>query len=154
MLKILPDMVKPVSSAQINALMDGLVQLNLIEGCLSEQQQRALSVDLSCFDLYIKSKGKWDYRFAAGHQRLFQDAATFCGSGTPIATRKGDLAASHLALDFSDTQVRLAQAGLPLLPTNVSDLLINCRDMCGLTVIDEHRIGVLLDYLSKKSPPA
>lgn len=144
-------MTFPVTKSQFNPLMDGVVMLNLCDGCLTEPQQRALGLHLHVFDLWVKSNGVIDYRGDDGHRRLIQDAMTFCGSGNPVATRHGDLAAAHLSIDWSDTQIRCAQAGLPLLSTNVSVLLDGCRDLCGLSLMDEKRVGLLMDYLGKKA---
>ena len=151
MLKILPKLVFPVTKAQFNPLMDSIVNLNLIDGTLTDPQQRAIGIYLHIFDLYVKSNGAIDYRDIAGHERLKQDAETFCGSGNPTVTRHGDLTAAHLAIDFSDTSVRCQQAGLPPPPNTPSGLINACIDLCFLTAQDEKRIGLLLDYLGKKA---
>lgn len=140
----------PITGSQFNPIMDGVVQLNVIDGALNEPQQRAIGIYLHVFDLYVKSGGKIDYRGVAGHERLKQDAMTFCGSGNPCATRHGDLAAVHLAIDFHDTAVRCKAAGLPLPPATASQLVANCRDLTGLTIEMEKRVGILLDFLGKK----
>jgi hypothetical protein len=151
MLKILPAMQFPVTGKQFDPLMDSAVQLNILDGGLNEPQQRALGLYLHVFDLWVKSKGKIDYRGDEGHKRLVQDAMTFCGTGNPVATRHGDIAAAHLSIDFSDTQIRCTQSGLPLLPTNVSSLLDGCRDLYGLSLTDEKRVGLLMDSIGKRS---
>ncbi len=152
-LKILPAMVFPVTGKQFDPLMDSLVQVNLLDGTLTEPQQRAIGIYLHIFDLYVKSNGKIDYRGRAGHERLKQDAMTFCGAGNPVATRHGDIAAAHLAIDWSDTAIRCKQATLPSPPATASGMLGECIDLCGLTTIDEKRLGLLMDFLGKKSVP-
>ena len=150
MLKLLPDMVLPVTQAQVNPLMDNLVQVNILDGALSERTQRALGIYFHTFDLWCKSGGKIDYRGRDGHRRLVEDAMRFCGSGNPVATRHGDLAAAHLSIDWSDTQVRLKAAGMPLLSANVSDLIGQCPDLAEFSKETEARTGLLMDYLGKK----
>lgn len=75
----------------------------------------------------------------------------YCGSGAPIVTRHGDLAAAHLSVDFNDTQIRLKQAGYPLLPAAVNDLLAMSADLAAFPPQTERRVLLLLDFLSKKS---
>ena len=151
-LRMLPDMVFPVTPQQVNALMDNLVQLNLVEGGINERQQFALGINFHVYDLLVKTQGRIDYTGREGHRRMMQDATIFCGSGNPVATRHGDLAAAHLSVDYNDTQARLKGAGLPALPSQVSDLLGMCADLAVFPPREERRILLLLDYLSKKSP--
>lgn len=150
MLKTLPDIQLPVTIQQFNPLMDSVVQLNIIDAGLSDRSQRALSIYFHTFDLWVKSGGKIDYRGREGHTRLLQDAANFCGSGNPVATRHGDLAAAHLAIDFHDTQVRLKQHNLPLLSTDVSKLIAQCPDLAEYSAEMEKRVGLLMDFCGKK----
>ncbi len=148
-LTLLPDLTFPVARNAIDPLMTNLVQLNTIDAALGENMQRALGLMLHTWDLWVKSGGRIDYRGVGGHERLKQDAETFlCGS--PVATRNGDLSAAHLSIDYHDTQVRLKGLGLPPLPSSVNDLLKLCQDLYGLSLQDEKRIGLLLDYLGKK----
>jgi hypothetical protein len=149
-LALLPNLVFPITQAQVNPLMDGLHQLNILDAGLSEKSQRALGLYFHTFDLWVKSGGKVDYRGQDGHARLIQDAMTFAGPGNPVATRHGDLAAAHLAIDYSDTQIRLRDAGLPLLSSNVNDLLNACRDLSEFAPELEKRAGLLMDVLGKK----
>ena len=151
MLTLLPDLKFPLTKAQFNPLMDNLCQLNILDGALNEKVQRGLGIYFHTHDLWCKSGGAIDYRGPAGHQRLMQDAMTFCGSGNPVATRHGDLAAAHLSIDFSDTQVRLKAAGLPLLPSDVSALIGLCRDLSEYSPEMEKRVGLLMDMLGKKA---
>ncbi len=151
MLTILPDLQFPISKHQFDPLMSNLVQVNILDGALNEKIQRGLGLFLHTHDLWCKSGGRIDYRGPAGHQRLMQDAMTFCGPGNPVATRHGDLAAAHLAIDFSDTQIRLKAAGLPLLSSDVSDLIGLCRDLCEYSLEQEKRVGLLMDMLGKKA---
>jgi hypothetical protein len=151
MLKLLPDVVYPVTSKTFDPLMTGLVQLNTIDAGLSEPEQRALGIYLHAIDIYVKTKGAIDYRGIDGHQRLIQDAFNFCGTGNPAATRHGDLAAAHLCIDWHDTMVRSIQTGLPLLPNDTATLLLDSRDLRGLAPMEEKRVGLFLDYLGKKS---
>ncbi|HUD83437.1 MAG TPA: hypothetical protein VMQ67_08030 [Candidatus Saccharimonadales bacterium] len=130
--------------------MENVVLLNNIDAAIPEPTQRALGIMLHTHDLWCKSGGKIDYRGRDGHARLFQDAMNFCGTGNPVATRVGDLSAAHLAIDWSDTQVRLAEKKMPPITDNVNDLIVMCRDLSELTVMDEKRIGLLLDALGKK----
>lgn len=150
MLRVLPKLIFPVTPGQVAPLMDGVVQLNLMDGTLTEPQQRALGIYLHIFDLYVKSQGKIDYRGVAGHERLKQDAMTYSG-GSPIVTRHGDLAAAHLAIDWSETAVRCRQYGLPPPPNTTSDMLTECIDLCGLSVEMEKRVGLLMDILGMKT---
>ena len=144
-------MTFPVTGKQFDPLMDGVVQLNLIDGTLTEPQQRAIGLFLHVFDLYVKSGGKINYMGRDGHERLKQDAMTFCGTGNPVATRHGDIAAAHLAIDWSDTAIRCASVGLPSPPNTSQGLLVGCIDLCGLTTTDEKRVGLLMDFLGKKA---
>lgn len=150
MLKILPGLVYPITTSQFDRLMDSVVQLNLLDAGLTEPQQRALGIYLHTFDLYAKSRGRINYIGTAGHQRLVQDAMTFCGVGNPVATRNGDLPAAHLALDYSDTAVRIKEAEMQSITNDVHQLVYESRDLAGLSVVDEKRIGLLMDMLGKK----
>lgn len=89
MLVYLPDLKYPVSAAQADAMMQNLVQLNLMEAGLSEKDQRGLGLYFHTHDLWVKSGGRIDYRGRDGHSRLVQDAMTFVGPGNPVATRFG-----------------------------------------------------------------
>jgi hypothetical protein len=146
---MLPDLTFPIKGIAINPLMDNLVQLNLVEGGINERQQFALGINFHVYDLFVKSGQKIDYRGRDGHQRMIQDAFNFAGCN-PAITRHGDLAAAHLAVDYHDCQKRLADAGQPALPNQVSDLLGMCADLAVFPPRDEKRILLLLDYLSKK----
>lgn len=150
-LKVLPDVTFPLTASSIAPLADSMVQLNLIDGCLTDRDQRALGIHFHIFDLWVKSGGKYDYRGRVGHERLKQDAHAYARSES-ILTRYGDLAAAHLAIDFSDCQIRCQGAGLPLLPTKVQDILVGCIDLCGMTAMEEKRVSLILDILGKKSP--
>lgn len=149
MLKILPVLQFPITSGAINPLFESVVKLNMIDAGIPEPTQRAMSLYLHCIDLFVKSKGKYDYRGIDGHTRLKQDAFRFCPSS--IVTRHGDLSAAHLGIDFSDTQIRTQQAGLPPISDDVNDLLNASKDLVGMPPEDYKRIGVILDYLSKKT---
>lgn len=133
--------------------MENLTQLNLVDGHLSKQQQLALAICFSISDRWVKSQGRLDYRERAGHERLLKDALNFVGA-TPIVSRVGDLAASHLSLDYHDAQTRLIQAGLPQLPNEREQLLEMVRDFIIMPVQMQDQILVLLDYLSKRPNPA
>lgn len=147
-LKILPVLVFPITAASINPLFEGVVKLNTIDAGIPEPTQRALSLYLHCIDLFVKSKGKYDYRNPTGHARLKQDAFSFCPAS--IVTRHGDLSAAHLSIDWSDTAIRCIQSSLPQPSSDVNELLLASRDLVGMPPEDYKRIGVLLDYLSKK----
>lgn len=149
-LSILPDIIFPVTKDQFDPLFRGVVQLNTIDASVTEQQQRGLTLFLHTYDLWVKSGGKIDYVSKGGQDRLVQDAMTFCGPGNPVATRHGDLAAAHLAIDFSDAQQRLKQAGWKSLPVSVNDLLKASVQLCGYPPETEKRIGLLMDYLGKR----
>lgn len=148
MLQLLPDLVFPITSKQADALLSNMVKLNLLEAHLTERQQRALGLMFHIFDTWTKSGGRIDYRGLDGHRRLVDDAMSFAGRG--MGNRIGDLEACHLALDFSDCQLRLRGAGLPLISSDVNTLLNECRDLCEYSVEDEKRTGLLLDYLGKR----
>lgn len=150
MLKVMPNPTLPITLRQFDPLMDNLVRLNILDAGLSDKSQRGIGLYLHTYDLWVKSKGVIDYRGPAGHQRLMEDAMTFCGHGNPVPTRHGDLAAAHLAIDWHDTQIRCMQTGLPLLSTKTSDLLNEARDLCEYSPEMEKRVGLLMDWLGKK----
>lgn len=149
-LRLLPDLVFPITSNQVDPLMDNLAQLNLVDAGLTVNQQKALTIFLHIYDLFVKSHGHVDYRGKDGQARLLQDAMTLVGTGNPVATRHGDLPAAHLAIDYHDTQTRLIQAGLPLLPSVVNELLTKCTELALLPPQTENRVGLLMDYLGKR----
>lgn len=153
MLKLLPDIKLPVTSRQFEPIHEGVVQLNILDGGLSDRAQRALGIYLHVIDLYVKTKGAVDYRGKDGKRRLLEDAMTFCGEGNPVATRHGDIAAVHLAIDWHDTAVRSIENKLPLPSAKVSDLLNESMDLVELPKELDVRIGVLLDALGKKRNP-
>jgi hypothetical protein len=152
-LRLLPDLTFPLRRDAINPLMDNVMQVNIVDAGVTENMQRALGLMLHTWDLWVKSGGRIDYRGEAGHARMIQDAMTFCPQGCGLDTRHGEIAAAHLSIDFSDTQIRLLTAKLPLLPSDPSDLLRRCRDLYPLSVEDEKRVGLLLDMLGKKPVP-
>lgn len=153
MLRLLPDATFPITVQQFNPLMDDVCQLNIIDAGLSERSQRALTIYFHTFDLWVKSGGKVDYRGRDGHRRLVEDAMRFCGSGNHVATRHGDLAAAHLAIDYHDAQIRLIETSKPILPGYVSELLSQCADLAEFPPEMEKRVGLLMDYLGKKKMP-
>lgn len=150
MLRLLPDMVFPVTQKQVDPLMDNVVQLNVLDAGVTINQQKALSLFFHIYDLYVKSGGAINYQGKDGHNRLVQDAMNFVGLGNPVATRHGDLPAAHLSIDFHDTQTRLKQAGLPQLPYAVNDLIALCADLAVFPAQTENRVGLLMDYLGKR----
>lgn len=150
MLRLLPDIRFPVDHRQANALMENVVQLNILDGALNERVQRALGLYFHTFDLWVKSRGRIDYRGKDGHRRLLEDALSFVGHGNNVATRHGDLAAAHLSIDFHDCQSRLAEARQPLLSARVSDLTNECTNFVELPPELEKRVGLLMDYLGKR----
>lgn len=152
-LRMLPDIVFPVTLSQVNPLMDCVHQFNILDAGLNEKWQRGMGLMLHTFDLWVKSKGKIDYRGPDGHRRLVDDAMTFVGHGNPVATRHGDLAAAHLSIDWSDTQVRLTEAGWPLLSDKVADLLRDSMQLSEHAPEIEKRVGLYMDYLGKKAVP-
>lgn len=149
MLRLLPDIKFPVDPRQINPLMENVHQLNVLEAGINERMQKALGIFFHILDTYCKTGGKVDYRGREGHERLKQDAITFCG-GSSVATKHGDLAAAHLGIDYHDTSIRLRDMGLPPLPNSVGELLKECMDFANLAPQTENRIGLYLDYLGKK----
>lgn len=150
MLTLLPDIAFPVNHSQADRLNDDIVQLNLLDAGITEKQQRGLGLYFHTFDLWVKSRGKIDYRGDEGHRRLVEDAMRFVGTGNPVATRHGDLAAAHLSLDWHDCQMRLKGIGQPMLSSDVNVLLNECRSLCEFHVEQEKRTGLLMDYLGKK----
>lgn len=151
-LRLLPDLVWPLNSRQIEPLNENLVQFNVIEGGLSARQQKALNILFSISDRWVKSGGKLDYRGREGHRKLVEDAMNFVG-GSPVVTRHGDLAASHLALDYHDAQCRLIQAGQEQLPNAREALLALVKDISDMPIKLQDQLLVLLDYLAKKPMP-
>lgn len=150
MLKILPNFRYPITLDQFNPLMDNLVQLNILDAGLNDKTQRGIGLYLHTYDLWVKSRGVIDYRGPKGHQRLVEDAMTFCGHGNPVATRHGDLAAAHLAIDWHDTQVRCMQNNMQLLTTDRAALWGEARELCEYSPEMEKRVGLLMDWLGKK----
>lgn len=150
MLRLLPDLVLPVTPSQVNPLMENLVQLNILEAGLNDRYQRALSILFHTYDTFVKTHGRVDYLGLEGRKRMMQDAMAFCGHGNPVATRHGDLAAAHLAIDYHDTQERLRAAGIAPLPAVVSDLISMCMDLTTFSSQDEIRANLLLDYMGKR----
>lgn len=148
-LRMLPDLVFPLGPASINALMDNVQQLNIVDAGIPERVQRALTLHFHIFDLYVKSHGRIDYRGEEGRGRMVQDAFSFIG-GSTIATKHGDLPAAHLSIDYHDTQSRLAAAGLPALSADVNDLIGASRKLADYPPQTEQRVALLLDYLSKR----
>lgn len=149
-LRLLPDIVYPITQNQVDPLMDNVAQLNTLDAGVTINQQKALTLYFHIFDLYVKSHGRIDYRGKDGQARLMQDAMTFVGTGNPVATRHGDLPAAHLSIDYHDTQTRLAQAGLPILSAVVNDLIAQCADLAAFPPQIENRVGLLMDYLGKR----
>ena len=150
MLITLPDITWPVTKEQANTLMVDVQQLNILEGGLSEPSQRGLGIYFHTFDLWVKSKGKIDYRGVDGHRRLVEDAMRFVGTGNPVATKHGDIAAAHLSLDWHDTQMRLKEGHHAPISSRVGDLLHESRELAALSIEMEKRTGLLLDYLGKR----
>ena len=132
--------------------MDSVVKLNLLDAGLPDRAQKALDIVLHTYELKAKTGSVIDYTGENGHARLLQDAMSFVGDGCPIVTRHGDLQAAHLAIDYSNTQIILQNAGLPLLPSNTNDLLNLCRGLMAFPMRTDERMGLLLTYLKKKSP--
>ena len=149
-LKILPSIVFPVTPAQANVLHENVVQLNLVDAGLNPRQQQAIGLTCDIYDLLAKSAGAIDYRGVQGHKRLYADAMAFVGTGSPIVTRHGDLKAAHLAIDYSDTQQKLAKAGMPPISSLVAELLNESRDFANLPGREDDRCALLLRYLLKK----
>lgn len=150
MLRLLPDATFPITHHHADALMENVHQFNILDGALNEKYQRALGIYFHVFDLWVKSKGKIDYRGKVGNQRLIEDAMRFVGTGNPVAYRHGDLAAAHLSIDYHDTQMRLKEIGQPPMSARVSDLLVECQHIADLNQEMEKRTGLLMDYLGKK----
>jgi hypothetical protein len=150
-LTTLPDLSFPVTSSQVAGLMNNVVQLNFVDAGLNQLMQRAIGILLDTIEIYAKSGGRINYLGKEGQARLFQDAMTFAGPQTCLATRKGDLQASHLAIDWNNATKRLQQAGLTIvLPNNVSELLDMAKDLIPLPSQTDDSIGVLIRYLQKK----
>ena len=150
MLKLLPTLTFPITHNQVNGLYDGVVQLNVLDAGLSDRSQKALDIVLDTYEIKAKTSGAIDYTGPGGHLRLFQDAMNFVGDGNPIATRHGDMRAAHLAINWNNTQVALANAGMTLLSADVNQLILLCRDFTVLPLRSEDRIGLFLSYLRKK----
>ena len=152
MLKLLPDIKFPVTSAQTNAMMDNLVQLNVLDAGVPDRGQKALDILLHTYELKAKTAGVIDYTGQDGHRRLLQDAMNFVGDGSPIVTRHGDMRAAHLAIDYSNTQIVLKSSGMTAIASDVNALLDLCRDLMSFPMRTEERMGLFLTYLKKKSP--
>lgn len=149
MLKLIPDLTFPLTASSIDPLFSNLVQLNGLDAGIHEPVQRSVSLYLHIYDIFVKSKGKYDYRSHAGRAQIKQDAFRFCPS--QVVTRFGDLNALHLALDWHDTVRRCQQFGIAEPSANVNELLNASKDLVGMPPEDYKRIGALLDMLSKKS---
>lgn len=149
MLALLPDLTFPITAKSIDRLMDSVVQLNLIDASLTERQQRGLTLYFHTHDLWIKSKGKIDYRGAKGHALLMEHGMNFVG-GSAVTTRHGDLAAAHLAIDYHDAQTRRRDALQPPIHCDVNNLLKASRDLCDYPPEMQKKVGLLMDYLGKR----
>ena len=149
-LTLLPDLIYPVTGAQINALMDNMVQLNLVDAGLTSRDQDAIDIMLDCYEIKAKTGGAIDYTGLDGHRRLHEDAMRLINDGNPIMTRHGDMSAAHLAIGFHDAQIHLRNAGMTLLPSNRDDLLSLARDILQFPKRTESRMGLFLRYLRKK----
>jgi hypothetical protein len=150
-LNLLPDLTFPITQRQVDPLMDNMVQLNLLDGCLSERGQRALNLCFHIYETWCKTGGKVDYRSKDGHRRLIQDAMTFCGTGNSIGTRYGDLSAAHLGIDYHNAQMRLKEAGHLPLSSNVSNLIGMCPDLAEFSPEWEKRAQLLMTMLGKRA---
>ena len=149
-LTLLPNLVFPVTGGQIAALMDNLVQLNLMDAGLTSRDQAAIDVMLDCYEVFAKTNGAVNYTGLEGHKRLHEDAMKLINDGNPIMTRHGDRDAAHLAIGYHDAQICLQTAGMPLLPNNRNDLLALARDITQFPKRTEDRMGMFLRYLKKK----
>ena len=150
MLTLLPDLVYPVTGAQINALMDNVVQLNLVDAGLTSRDQDAIDIMLDCYEIKAKTNGAIDYTGLDGHRRLHEDAMRLVNDGNPIMTRHGDMTAAHVAIGYHDAQINLRTAGMPLLSSNRNDLIALSRDILQFPKRTEARMALFLRYLRKK----
>ena len=148
----LPNLTFPVSSRQVNALMENVVKMNVLDAGIAERVQKALDIEFHVQEIKADTNGAVNYTGPDGHRRLVQDAMSFVGDGCPIVTRHGDLKAAYLAIAFNDTQYKLARAGMPLLSDDVQTLLTTVRDLLTMPPRTEDRIGLYLSYLRKKDP--
>ena len=149
-LTLLPDLIYPVTGAQINALMDDVVKLNLVDAGLTSRDQDAIDIMLDCYEIKAKSLGAIDYTGLEGHRRLHEDAMRLINDGNPIMTRHGDMTAAHVAIGYHDAQINLRTAGMPLLSSNRNDLIALSRDILQFPKRTEARMALFLRYLRKK----
>lgn len=150
LLKLLPDITFPVTSPQINGLMDGVLSLNVLDAGLSPRLQKALDIVLETYELKATSGGKHDYTGRSGNQKLYQDALSFVSEGSGLVTRHGDLRAAHLAINWHNAQKKLEKAGLPLMSAVVNDLVAESIEISNFQPQTEERMGLFLSYLQKK----
>lgn len=148
----LPQLTFPVTSRQVNALMENVAKLNVIDHGIAERMQKALDLELHAQEVKADTGGAIDYTGRAGHARLAQDAMAFVGEGCPIVTRHGDLKAAYLSIAYNDAQAKLAKAGMPLLPDDVNTLLTLVQDILTMPPRTEDRMALFLSYLRKKPP--
>lgn len=148
----LPNLTFPVSSRQVNALMENVVRMNVLDAGLSERDQKAIDIELHINEIMADTAGAVNYTGQDGHRRLVSDAFAFVGEGVPIVTRHGDLKAAYLAIAFNDAQAKLAKAGMPRLTDDVALLRNLVRDLLAYPVRTEDRISLFLSYLRKKDP--
>lgn len=146
---LVPDLAFPITSKQINPLMDCVQVFNLLDAGVEPRTQKALDVFLHIWELYAKTNGRIDYTGPAGHQRLFQDSCTLVPE--MIITKHGDLRAAHLGLDFTNAQMKLKGAGFPQLTNNRDDLINQCRDILTFPLRTEDRMSLLLSFLGKSA---
>src|SRR5207244_12118851 len=125
-------------------------QLNLLDAGLTERQQKALDILLDTFELKAETNGAVDYTGQSGKAALYQAAVNFCGDGSPLVTRHGDLRAAHLAINFNNAQAKLHKAGMPPLPVDVNSLVNMCADIASLPPRTEDRMGLFLSYFQKQ----
>ncbi len=159
-LKLLPELIFPVTRAQANPLIESMTQLNFVYAGIDERTQKALGILLKTIELFVDTKGVRDYLGAAGQRLLFQDSESLVGEGTGISTRIGDLRAAGLAIDFHNAALKwnarpetikksLSSFISTDLPVDVHRLRELCSTLAQLPPRKLDEIGLMLSYLRK-----
>ncbi len=154
-LKLLPELVFPVTRAQANPLIESMTQLNFVYAGIDERTQKALGILLKTIELLVDTKGVRDYMGAEGQRQLFQDSESLVGEGTGISTRIGDLRAAGLAIDFHNAATKWNASGMghkvfrEFMPTEVHRLRELCSTLAQLPPRKLDEIGLMLSYLRK-----
>jgi len=151
-LKLLPELIFPVTRAQSAPLIESVTQLNFVYAGIDERTQKALGILFKTIELFVDTKGDRNYLGTNGQKQLFQDSESLVGDGTGISTRIGDLRAAGLAIDFHNAKTKWDKIidGIDNpLPCDVHKLRELCSTLAQLPSRKLDEIGLMLSYLRK-----